>query len=384
MADTHLAINVYEAALDRVRFVFDNCDDIVVAMSGGKDSTVLLHLARTVAAERGRLPLKVFWFDQEAEWQATGNYMRSVMYAPDIVPWWFQVPFRLTNSLSASDNYLHCWDPAARDIWIREQDPVSVKANPLPQFDRFHDLAQNLTLCCDTADKQHVGKLVGLRTAESPARRLLITRVRRREAFRGITWSRKPVGNTRTFWPIYDFQDRDVWACIAQNNLPYNRIYDAMYRFGITGRNMRVSALIHETAWHHLKELQEIEPQTYSRFVRRLHGANCFTQLHDDIMPRKLPPAFVDWREYRDYLLKHLIEPRYHDLFRRRWRQQQGEDWYKVHVREIMINDTDGTLNHNEGVKLKSVENRTSGARFDLGQRRLEEAIARGDGSVID
>jgi hypothetical protein len=71
-------------------------------------------------------------------------------------------------------------------------------------------------------------------------------------------------------------------------------------------------------------------------------------------------------------------------LFRRRWRQQQGEDWYKVHVREIMINDTDGTLNHNEGVKLKSVENRTSGARFDLGQRRLEEAIARGDGSVID
>lgn len=62
-------ISVFDEALNRIRFVFDECDDIIVSMSGGKDSCVLFNLAMIVAKEKNRLPLKVFWLDQEAEWQ---------------------------------------------------------------------------------------------------------------------------------------------------------------------------------------------------------------------------------------------------------------------------------------------------------------------------
>jgi predicted phosphoadenosine phosphosulfate sulfurtransferase len=70
-------------------------------MSGGKDSAVIFELAKLVAAELGRLPLKCFWLDQEAEWLATEDYMRGVMHAPEVRPYWFQIPFRLTNALSS-------------------------------------------------------------------------------------------------------------------------------------------------------------------------------------------------------------------------------------------------------------------------------------------
>jgi predicted phosphoadenosine phosphosulfate sulfurtransferase len=36
-------VNVYDAALERFRYLFDNFDKVVVSFSGGKDSTVCLN-----------------------------------------------------------------------------------------------------------------------------------------------------------------------------------------------------------------------------------------------------------------------------------------------------------------------------------------------------
>lgn len=62
--------SVYDAALDRIRYLFDEFPNVIVGFSGGKDSTVVLELALIVAREKNRLPLDVLFIDQEAEWQA--------------------------------------------------------------------------------------------------------------------------------------------------------------------------------------------------------------------------------------------------------------------------------------------------------------------------
>lgn len=51
--------NVFDEAMNRIRMLFDNFPEIIVCMSGGKDSTVVFNLAMIVAKERNRLPLKV-------------------------------------------------------------------------------------------------------------------------------------------------------------------------------------------------------------------------------------------------------------------------------------------------------------------------------------
>lgn len=342
---------VFDEAIERIEMLFDNFDDIVVSMSGGKDSTVLFNLALIVARKKGRLPLKVFWLDQEAEWQSTVDYMEKVMRMPEVKPYWYQIPFDFTNSLSAEKNFIHVWDAAAKDKWIHPQSDISIKENP-SKFNRFHDLVKALPGYCAEPGKK-CAVLVGMRVQESLNRRMAIAHGKAH--FMGETWCQKPNGNHQVFWPIYDFTNDDIWTAIGRNHWAYNKIYDYMYQYGVPKSAMRVSALIHETSWHSIEMLQEFEQPTYNRFVVRVNGVSTFNHAFDEggIIPKVLPFAFKDWKEYRDYLLLHLVKPEYHDLFRRRWNGQDGDEWYKVHVKEVIINDIDGTINANAHSRIR-------------------------------
>ena len=88
----YLNQNVFDAALDRIRWLFDEFDNLLVAVSGGKDSTVVLNLALMVARERDRLPLPVLFVDQECEWSLTIDHIRTLRDHPDIDLKWLLAP----------------------------------------------------------------------------------------------------------------------------------------------------------------------------------------------------------------------------------------------------------------------------------------------------
>ena len=76
--------NVWDVALQRINRIFDDFDNVVISTSGGKDSTVTMELALMVAEQRGRLPLKMMFLDQEAEYRMTIEYMRKAMADPRV------------------------------------------------------------------------------------------------------------------------------------------------------------------------------------------------------------------------------------------------------------------------------------------------------------
>lgn len=372
----YLENDVFQEALNRIRLIYNTHDDVIVSMSGGKDSTVLFQMTLMVAEEQNRLPIKVFWLDQEAEWQATVDYMSSIMAMSEVDPWWFQIPFEFTNSLSPQRNFVSVWDSEQKEHWVHPQSSISIKDNPCKE-NRFHALVNELPKLCTTSARCAV--LVGMRISESLNRRTAITQ--HRAQFMGHTWAKTRNGPCQTFWPIYDFTNDDIWTALAKYGWQYNRVYDLMYQYGVAKEAMRVSALIHETAWHSIEMLQEFEPQTYDRFLSRICGVGTFAHTFDsgDIIPRKLPFAFASWKEYRDYLLNTIIKSEYRTLFQKRWIGQDGDEWYRVHVKELVLNDIDGTNNANARsrfrIKMKKDTYRARDVAL-LAQYKLGEAPA--------
>lgn len=304
--------NVFDAALERIRFVFDEFENVVCCISGGKDSTVVFELCMQVAREKGRLPLPVFFLDQESEYAATIEIVREIMYHPDVRPLWVQAPFRLYNAASNTDHWLKVWDPEHPEKWMREKDPISIKENTFG-VDRFADMLH--AVVAKTFEGQRVADISGVRCEESPARRLTLTTKAR---YKWVTWAAARIkGRHYSFFPIYDWHYTDVWTAIIRNGWKYNRVYDLMYAHGIGVRAMRVSSLIHETALTALYDVQEFEKDTFDRLADRVAGVHSVAKMARDCFPKELPFMFRSWLEYRDFLLDKLIDEKYKPSFRK-------------------------------------------------------------------
>jgi predicted phosphoadenosine phosphosulfate sulfurtransferase len=299
-------VNVVDAALDRIRFLFDEFPNVIVGFSGGKDSTATLNLALQVAKEKDRLPLKVLFIDQEAEWQGTIDYVTKVMTDPRVEPMWYQMPMVITNNASSYNRYSYCWDDKEKDNWIHDKHPLSIKENKYGT-ERFHELFNKIV---EKEFKEIKTCLIaGVRTEEAPKRFVALTHA---ITYKHITYG--TVLNKKyqhyTFYPLYDWSYTDIWKYINQNIIQYNKVYDEMYKHGVRINDMRISNLHHETAIQVLLLVQKIEPKTWNKVAHRIDGASSIKhiKLNSFTCPKELPYMFKDWQEYCYHLIENLIQ----------------------------------------------------------------------------
>lgn len=331
--------DVLAAAQGRVRRVFDEFDNVVVSVSSGKDSTVLFHLALEEAKTRGR-KIKIFFLDQEAEYQSTRVLIDQMMRNDHVVPMWYQVPLLLTNATSHTEYFLDAWHEGRE--WLHPRSDLAIQSIDGAYPNRFYKFFEWFERQFD----EDTAVMVGLRSKESLMRFRSVTN---NPGYDGISWSTKTKSKqTFRFYPIYDWTFADVWKYISDRGVSYNRYYDRKFvKSGANARTMRVSNLIHEKSFHALAELQEFEPDTYERLLKRLDGVHCAAlYANDDLVysSKKLPNHFQSWVQYRNYLMASTPIDRIGNFRDRFDKQSSDEKTAQQQVKQILLNDWENNL----------------------------------------
>lgn len=346
---------VLDAARERMAFLFDHYESIVVSVSGGKDSTVLGHLALSEAHRRGRR-IGVFFLDEEVMYQASVEQVENLMglYPDAVKRWWLQVPFRLTNATSTTEGQLECWEPGEHKRWMRPKGERNVKARfwaPEAETIRcrekgfgFYDAIENFEHTFS-----NTAFLVGLRAAgESPNRWRAVVKHPVQVGGRSVYWGTGKDRGNAAFYPIYDWNFHDVWRYIHDERLPYSRIYDCQFRKGYPINQMRVSSLIHERAFKSIVDLPEFEPKTYDRLLKRIKGIALAQETGKAaklFACSKLPQQFTSWRTYRDFLLATHQDRARAPLFAARFARQLDNEYVaRQQCRQLVLNDYENNL----------------------------------------
>ena len=276
LKQVYISQNVVDAARARIAYIFDEFRDIIVSVSGGKDSTVLCWLALEEARRRGR-KIGIFFIDEEAVYQSTVEQVEWLMnlYPENTIRLWLQFPFRLTNATSVAEGQLICWEEGKHQIWMRPKLPYAIQHMPWPRETEtardknkgfgFYDVIENFQ-----RQRRNTAFLVGLRAVESMNR---FRAVSKNPGYKDVFWATKCGGEgSASFYPLYDWNFHDIWKFVYDNGIRYSRIYDYQFKKGMGIQEIRVSSLIHEKSFKALVELPEFEPKTYDRLCKRIKG----------------------------------------------------------------------------------------------------------------
>lgn len=299
--------SVYDEALDRVRYIYDRFDNVIVSFSGGKDSTAVLNIALEVAKERNLLPLKVVFFDEEAIHPPTIEYVKRVYNNPDIDLEWYCLEFKHRNACSNEEPFWYTWDSEKKDKWVRPMPEMAITSHK--HFEKGMTFQEFSPFLYDKS-KGSIAMLTGIRTEESLRRYQVISK-KKNDAF--IQAKSESSTNQYRCYPIYDWSSNDVWLAVNKYDWDYNRTYDYFNQTKLYGRflTQRVCPPFGEEPLRGLWVYAECFPEMWHSMLNRVEGvATAWRYANTELYTAaKTKPDHMTYKEYINIIIDSYDAP---------------------------------------------------------------------------
>lgn len=281
MPKKYLDVNVYDAANERVKIIFDSFERIYLSYSGGKDSNVMLNIVLNYMKKHNikrKIGLQVL--DNECNYKQTLDNMFDVLDENrdylDI--YWNCLPITLPCTTSSFQADWQCWGEKDKDIWVREYPNrdyvVTIHNHKYPfykenmTYDKFWDCFGEWY-----SQGKPCASLIGIRTEESLNRfRAIVTE--KKEKYKNYIWTVKKSDKVYNCYPIFDWTTEDIWIGNAKFGWKYNKLYDMFHLAGLTIHQMRVASPFMSESKSSLYMYRAIDPDAWSRLCMRVNGAN--------------------------------------------------------------------------------------------------------------
>lgn len=268
---------VYEAAIERMDFIYSNFNKVYLSFSGGKDSGIMLNIAIETARRHNRLPVDVLIVDLEAQYNHTIEHIMRMVCREEVRAYWVCLPIHLRNGVSQFQPHWICWDQDKRGAWVREYPDHSSVIKDVDYFPFFKKGMEFEEFVLEFgkwfAQGKNTACMVGIRTDESYNRYRTIANFTKAR-FKRKQWSTKIAPKVFNFYPIYDWKVDDIWAANGKFGYDYNKIYDLMYLAGVPLSQMRLCQPYGDTQRRGLYLYKILEPETWIKVVNRVEGAN--------------------------------------------------------------------------------------------------------------
>jgi predicted phosphoadenosine phosphosulfate sulfurtransferase len=309
-------VDVYDAANERIKYLFDNFERVYLSFSGGKDSGVLLNLVIDFMRKNNitdrKLGIQIM--DNEANYEYSVDFMKRILDSNrDILDiYWCCMPITLPCTVSAYEIDWQCWGVRDEHRWVRPMMSMDYVVNysnhPFGDlfkedmhYDKFWDMFAEWY-----SQGKTCANMIGIRTQESLNRFRAIMNDRK-ETHGGMAWTKKNTKHVYNAYPIYDWRTSDVWTANAKFEWDYNKLYDTFYMAGVPIEKMRVASPFMSESKSSLNLYRVIDGHTWARLCARVGGANFLATYGKQLNYNSITlPKGHTWKSFVKFLLATL------------------------------------------------------------------------------
>lgn len=299
MKETHSTPNVFDAALLRLDIIINKHEEVCISLSGGKASTVLLHLAATVAKAHGK-NLTVLFIDREAQHTQTISHIQHLkqLYRNVIDHfYWIALPLTIENSTVSNGQTWIAWEDNV-EWWRRPPAEAITDKNAFPFYHYAMTDSQFTSAFLNwRASGKTLAFAMGTLLYEVNNDDSLLTQEHYSAANKESHMESEAGDQIHTQYPLFDWQSQDIWLFNSLSKASYNPLYDLMCRSGTPRNNMKIQ--------------EPFEQRATDSFLYKAHPSrrdipSTPHKEREHFSEETIKPCEHTWHSYAAYLLNSM------------------------------------------------------------------------------